>query len=199
MIEHPRPTRAEISDVANAVYDGTDALMLSGETAMGKYPVEAVKLMSKIALEVEKNTDTFRDIPLKTLSTPEAAFLAKHAVEASRSLPVRAIIADTANGTTIRALSAYRGKINICAQCYNKRVMRELAIYYGVIPNYIKPRNKTHEFLEDALEYLTKEKLLKINDKVVVIEGSYGHANSATYIEIRTVENLIKNYQEPVN
>jgi len=193
MIEHPRPTRAEISDVANAVYDGTDALMLSGETAYGKYPIEAVKLMNKISLEVEKTTDTFRDITEITLSTPEAAFLAKHAVEASRTLPVRAIIADTIGGKTIRALSAYRGNINICAQCYNKEIMRELALNYGVIPHYMKPKPTSHEFLNEALKILISNKTFVNDDLVVVIAGNFGHANSATFIEISTVENLMKN------
>ena len=193
MIKHPRPTRAEISDVANAVYDGTDALMLSGETAFGKYPIESVKLMVKIALEVEHSTDTFRDIDELTLSTPEAAFLAKHAVEASRTLPVRAIIADTTGGKTIRALSSYRGKINICAQCYNKGVMRELALSYGVIAHYMKPKSTSHDFLKEALEVFVSNKTFINSDLVVVIAGNYGHANSATFIEISTVENLMQN------
>ena len=193
MIEHPRPTRAEISDVANAVYDGTDALMLSGETAYGKYPIEAVKLMNKIALEVEKTTNTFRDINELTLSTPEAAFLAKHAVEASRTLPVRAIIADTIGGKTIRALSAYRGNINICAQCYNKEVMRELALSYGVVAHYMEAKPTSHEFLKEALKILVSNKIFIDDDLVVVIAGNFGHANSATFIEISTVENLMKN------
>jgi len=195
MIEHPRPTRAEISDVANAVYDGTDALMLSGETAYGKYPIEAVKLMNKIALEVEKTTDTFRDINELTLSTPEAAFLAKHAVEASRTLPVRAIIADTIGGKTIRALSAFRGNINICAQCYNKEVMRELALSYGVVAHYMEAKSTSHEFLKEALKILVSNKIFIDEDLVVVIAGNFGHANSATFIEISTVENLMKNVE----
>lgn len=198
MIEHPRPTRAEISDVANAVYDGTDALMLSGETAYGKYPVESVKLMSKIALEVERTTNTFRDIKELTLSTPEAAFLAKHAVEASRTLPVKAIIADTTGGKTIRALSAYRGKINICAQCYNKGIMRELALSYGVIAHYMKAKPTSHEFLKEALEIFVSNKTFVNSDLVVVIAGNFGHANSATFIEISTVENLMQNMQGSV-
>ena len=149
--------------------------------------------MNKIALEVEHSTDTFRDIDTLTLSTPESAFLTKHAVEASRTLPVRAIIADTTGGTTIRALSAYRGNINICAQCYNKNVMRELALSYGVVSHYMEPKPTSQEFLKAALHSLVNKKLFNDEDLIVVIAGSFGHANHATYIEISTVNNLLKN------
>ena len=119
MITNPRPTRAEVSDIASAIYSQTDAIMLSGETANGKYPVEAVKTMTKVALEVEKNKEKFLEIPYLNIKGEISAYLAKVAVKTAFRIGARGIIADTTGGKTIRDMASYRGIKLILAQCYS--------------------------------------------------------------------------------
>ncbi len=197
MIQNPRPTRAEISDVANAVYDGTDAIMLSGETAYGKYPLEAVKTMANIAKEIEVATPPLRETPLLIINNEISAFLARASVKASNELNARAIIADTMKGRTVRALSAYRGNKLIFAQCYNKQVMRELALSYGVYPNFSTPsKTSTEAFLCDALEELQYTFKVKKNDRIVVLAGNFGPSHGPSFIEVSTAENLKQKCQK---
>ncbi len=191
MIENPRPTRAEVNDVASAIYSQADAIMLSGETAMGKYPVESVRTMTKIALEVESSKDHFNNIPDLILNTKASAYLSKAAVEASIHLDAKAIIADSMSGRTIRSLSAYRGLRSIYAQCYSKRTVLEMALSYGVFANYMKPKDTSHEFLREALTKLLDKNTFKENDTIVVIAGNFGRSFGASYIEVGTINNLI--------
>jgi len=192
MIHNPRPTRAEISDVANAVYDGTDAVMLSGETAYGEYPLESVKTMATIALEVEAANSPIRETPLLIINNEITAFLARSAVNAAIELNARAIIADTNNGRTIRALAAYRGNKFIFAQCYDKGVMRELALSYGVVPNFSIRRKTTEAFMYDALTMLKKTTKVDANDRIVVLAGNFGPTHGPSFIEVSTLDNLWK-------
>ena len=192
MINNPRPTRAEISDVANAVYDGADALMLSGETAYGKYPLESVKMMSDIVMDTEMNTVTYRKLPPLVISTQTSAYLVKVAVEAANELPVKAIITDTTSGRTVRALAAFRGKNPIYAQCYSKQTMRKLTLSYGVYVDYMKPQSNSHEFLQKALTNYTKNKIIQRNDFVIVIAGNINRSKGANFIEIGTAEDLLE-------
>ncbi len=196
MIHNPRPTRAEISDVANAVYDGTDAIMLSGETAYGDYAEEAVETMANIAREIESATPKIKETPLLIVNDEISAFLAISAVKASIELNTKAIIADTNKGRTIRALAAYRGNNIIFAQCYHKRVMRELALSYGVYPDYTKLEVATEAYLCDALNALKKKHKLKKNDRVVVLAGNFGPSHGPSFIEVSTTENLRKKCQK---
>lgn len=193
MIEHPRPTRAEISDVANAIYDGTDVLMLSGETAYGKYPEEAVKIMSEIAKEIEKNKTTPDGHNIFKKRNEIATFLAHSAMEASLKLPVKAIIADTLSGRTARYLAAFRGKTPIFVQCYDKKVMRELALSYGVRPDYAKQEKvpTPSKFINKTLKPLLKIKLLNKEDLVIVLAGSFGPRHGASFVEISKVKNML--------
>jgi pyruvate kinase len=190
MIHNPRPTRAEISDVANAVYDGTDAIMLSGETAYGDYPVESVRTMANIAVEIESATPSIKKTPLLIVNNEISAFLAISAVNATTELNTKAIIADTNKGRTVRALAAYRGNNVIFAQCYHKRVMRELALSYGVYPSFSVLNNNTEAFLCDALKSLKTKYKLKKSDRVVVLAGNFGPSHGPSFIEISTIENL---------
>ena len=198
MIHNPRPTRAEISDVANAVYDGTDAIMLSGETAYGDYPEEAVKTMANIAREVESATPEIKKTPLLIVNNEISAFLAISAVKASIDLNTKAIIADTNKGRTIRALAAYRGNNIVFAQCYDQGVMRELALSYGVYPDFTKMELTTEAFLCDALNSLQKKYKLKKSDRVVVLAGNFGPSHGPSFIEVSTTENLKKKCQKSV-
>lgn len=191
MIEHPRPTRAEVSDIANAVYDGTDAMMLSGETAFGNYALEAVKVMVDTAREVEANKKDFNDIPAVVINNEITSFLARASVNASRALSSKAIIADSTSGRTIRSLAAYRGDNLIYAMCYDKRIVREAALSYGVQANFIKPVKNSDEFICKSLNLLTKKNLLIASDIVIILAGNFGPSMGASFIEISDVENLL--------
>lgn len=193
MIKNPRPTRAEVTDVANAIYSKTDAIMLSGETAFGDYPIEAVKTMSTIALEVEKSRGDINKTPIVILSTKTSAYLSKSAVEASIKLDAKAIIADSTTGRTVRNMAGFRGRKPILAQCYDKRVMRELALSFGLFPSYMES-NTPKGFVKTSLLQLHENKLVNKEDIVVILGGNYGLSHGASFIEISTVENLFKTY-----
>lgn len=191
MVDSPRPTRAEVSDVANACLDHTDAVMLSGETANGKYPVEAVKMMTKIAVEVESSLSTFIDTSYES-DNDVTGYLSKAAVKAALRLNTKALIADSISGKTILSLAAYRGENMIYAFCYSKRVMRELSLSFGVRAYYMKPDLTSHEFLETALTQLLSENRFKEDSLITVLAGNFGSNNGASYVEISTAKNLLK-------
>jgi pyruvate kinase len=190
MIVNPRPTRAEVSDVANAVYSQTDAVMLSGETAAGKFPVEAVKTMTRIASEVERDKDQYVEMPAGSLSGPVSAYLAKVAVKTSVRIKAKAILADTVNGTAIRNMAAFRGFNPIIAQCYSYRTMRELALSYGVIPVFMEKKMSVDEFIRISLRDLLKRHNLSDDDIVVVLAGNFSRGTGFSFIEVGTVEYL---------
>ncbi len=191
MINNPRPTRAEITDIASAIYGQADAVMLSGETAFGKYPVESVRTMARVAREVEDSKEPFYDTRDFVINNKVTAYLCKSAVKASIRLDAQAVIADTTSGKTIRSLSAYRGKTFVYAQSYSKRTMRELQLSYGVKADFMKPRETSHEFLKYAINNLKKYHHFSDHDMVVVIAGNFGRSAGASYIEIGSLENLL--------
>jgi pyruvate kinase len=190
MIINPRPTRAEVSDVANAVYSQTDALMLSGETASGKFPLEAVKTMTRIATEIEMEKDKYLEMPAGSLSGEVSAYLAKVAVKTSIRVNAKAILADTVKGTAIRNMAAYRGVNPVVAQCYTYRTMRELALSYGVIPVFIEKKESVDEFIRTSLKDLLKRHVLKDNDILVLLAGNFSRGSGFSFIEVGTVEYL---------
>lgn len=183
MIEHPRPTRAEISDIANAVYMGTDAIMLSGETAYGAYPVEAVTVMREVAEENEGTVPPDAGRSLVRINNEITAALARSAVKTAIMLPIKAIVVDTLSGRTARYLSAFRSGLPVYARCYNERVMRELALSFGVDPYYTEKPMSRDEFMFDLPEMLM-QKGIKADDYVVVVGGSFGRGKGASFIEV---------------
>jgi len=202
MIENPRPTRAEVNDIANAIFDGTDAVMLSGETAYGKYPLESVQMMKRIAKEIESTIKTYKSgleaSVLKrkiqknqTINDKVSAQLTKLAIEAAEDLDVKAIIADTTSGRTIRALAAYRGENTIYAQCYKKETMRKLSLSYGVHVDYIEETKSHSSFIKSALKNLMHKKTFNKDNLVVVVAGNFGRSTGASYMEIATVKNML--------
>lgn len=192
MIENPRPTRAEVNDIANAIYEGTDALMLSGETAYGNFPVESMRMMSSIAYEVEQALPKYTDLPDRVVSTLTSSVLIRSAIEASSKLPLKAIIADTTSGNTIRGLAAYRSKIPVFAHCYHENTVRLMALSYGVFAEYAE-RPKVHiQFIVKALETVLKRKNINKDDSVLIISGSFGHKNGASFIEIGEINQLLQ-------
>ncbi|MGD0754187.1 MAG: pyruvate kinase [Bacteroidales bacterium] len=190
MITNPRPTRAEVSDIASAIYSQTDAIMLSGETANGKYPVEAVKTMTKVALEVEKNKEKFMNIPYLNVTGEVSAYLAKVAVKTAFRIGARGIIADTTGGRTIRDMASYRGIKLILAQCYSESTMRELALSYGVYASFQEKRKSVDEFIHIALKNLTKTHNLQSDDIVVVLAGNFSGGSGFSFIEVGSVQYL---------
>jgi pyruvate kinase len=190
MITNPRPTRAEVSDIASAIYSQTDAIMLSGETANGKYPVEAVKTMTKVALEVEKNKEKFMNIPYLNVTGEISAYLAKVAVKTAFRIGARGIIADTTGGRTIRDMASYRGIDLILAQCYSESTMRELALSYGVYASYQERKTSVDEFIHIALKNLIVTHNLQGDDIVVVLAGNFTGGAGFSFIEVGSVQYL---------
>lgn len=190
MIQSPRPTRAEVSDVANACLDHADALMLSGETANGRYPLEAVQTMARIAGEVEGDRISFLDTPY-LLDNKVTAYLAKSAVKASMRLNTRAIVADSISGQTILAIAAYRGDNPIYAQLYDEQIMRVLALSFGVFPDFIERRDFNTDPIQKAIQCLVDQGKFEAGDLITVLAGHFGCDHGASYIEISTAESMI--------
>ena len=190
MINNPRPTRAEVTDIANAIYYRTDALMLSGETAYGKYPVEAVKTMAKIAAQAEKDKLAENDIriPLDENSNDVTAFLAKQAVKATTKLNIRAIITDSFSGRTARNIAAFRGKYPVLAICYKEKTMRHLALSYGVEAIYMPEKANGQAYYFAALRKLLDDGVLSESDMVAYL-SSGKHGTQTSFLEINVLPN----------
>jgi pyruvate kinase len=172
MIENPTPTRAEVSDVANAIYDGTDAVMLSAETSVGKYPVEAVKFMVRIATETENSirSQGFRKLPASPHFT-YAEILADAAYHAARAGHVAAIVVFTATGSSARLVSRYRPPVCIYAMTPRENVGRQLMVNYAVQPVQAPDVASTDEMLAQMDRILTERGYLKAGDSVVFLAG----------------------------
>lgn len=190
MIHSPRPTRAEVSDIANAIYSQTDAIMLSGETAYGKYPVESVRIMSRVAKEVEKNKVKFLELPSGNLTGEVSAYLAKVAVKTASRVGAKCIICDTVRGRTVRNMSSFRGINYVMAQCYSPGTMRELALSYGVYASLQEEHKSSDMFLKVALSGLLETEDLKDDDMIVVLAGNFSRGSGSSYIEVGSVEYL---------
>lgn len=202
MINNPRPTRAEVTDIANAIYYRTDALMLSGETAYGKYPVEAVTTMSKIAAEAEKTKLASNDIrvPMVGDDLDVTSFLAKQAVKASNKLHAKAIITDSYSGKTARYLAAFRGKSTVYAICYKERVTRELALSYGVWAVFQEEKKSARDYYTSALNNLIDSGRITRDDMVAYLSGSNGEGGGTTFLELNNVGKVLdagKKYHLP--
>jgi len=193
MMSNPRPTRAEVSDIAGAIYQRVDAIMLSGETASGDYPLESVETMSRVAMEIEKDNGhnaPFIDMNMARIDNEITAQLARSTVRATVNLPVKAVIIDTMSGRTGRYLSAFRGQKPVFAMCYRHSVMRQLALSFGIEPMYCEPSENHSTFLNNALGRLEELCHLGDEDLVVVMGGDFGAAAGASFLEIGYVHQL---------
>ncbi len=199
MISSPSPTRAEVNDIANAVLDRTDAVMLSGETAFGKYPLESVQMMTRICKEVEGHGDFYK----RELAQADSILaykdkltnkiinqLTKLAINAANDLQASAVIADTISGSTIRKLASFRSDTPIFAQCYNAFAMRLLSLTYGAQLNYIE---KGSSFIEEAIKSLKKTTKIHPKQTVILIAGHKGNGHTPSYVQISTIEDLNSN------
>ena len=197
MITNPRPTRAEVTDIANAIYYRTDALMLSGETASGRYPVEAVKTMAAIAEQAERDKMREHDIEIPlTLGCGVAEFLAHSAIEATERLGVRGIITDSKTGQTARNLAAFRGPNPVLAICYQDKVQRWLALSYGVIPVAQHEQIGQREQFLAALRMLRQKGYLSMDDKVAHLSGSFAEGGGTSFLEINRVSDVFERAEE---
>lgn len=194
MIRNPRPTRAEASDVANAIYDGTDAIMLSGETAVGKYPVEALLTMSRIAERVENSIDYKSAFKNKivgkevtvTNSISHATCVIAHDLGAS------AIVTATKSGYTARMVSKYRPASPIIATTTSERTYRELALIWGVLP-YISPQmDNTDEMIQKSVQIATETEIVKSGDVIVITGGiPVGISGTTNLVKVHVVGNIL--------
>lgn len=175
MKDSPRPTRAEVSDVAQAILQGTDAIMLSGETASGKYPIKSVKMMSTIAKEYDmkvKNNVLENYAEEQELRNDISLFVTKAAYHASLDLKAKAIIAPTESGYTARKVSRFKPKCPIYAITRDETVLRQMQISWGVFPSIEKKTHANHDdMINDLVGSCYKKKLLLKDDTVVVTTG----------------------------
>jgi pyruvate kinase len=172
MVEHPLPTRAEVSDIANAIYDGTSALMLSAETSTGKYPVRAAQMMAKIALETEAEVrrQGFKSVSLAShATTPQ--IIADAAYHVARSAEVSAIAVGTSSGASAKLLARYRPPVPIFAFTSTDKVARELSIIYGVDAIMAPAPSSTDKMLEHMERILVTTGRVKPGDNVVFVAG----------------------------
>ncbi|MBV6458932.1 MAG: Pyruvate kinase [Fimbriimonadaceae bacterium] len=181
MIVAPRPTRAEASDVANAILDGTDAIMLSGETATGQYPVEAVKTMARIAEKAETLLD-HHDLdatPQTNLNTTQA--VARSAAQLAASIRAKAIVTTTTSGTTPRMVSKFRPRVPVLCAAWNPRTQAQMALVWGVESLTIAAPRSTDDAVAAAIDAFLRHKKLRVGDTVVVTAGippgTAGHTN----------------------
>ena len=192
MIQNPRPTRAEVTDIANAIFSSTDAVMLSGETAYGKHPVEAVKTMASVARQAEKDKMPDQNIIMHVADSPDVtAFLAKQAVKATDLLPVKAIITDSFSGRTARYLAAYRGKWPVLAICHTEKTMRRLALSYGVFPIYLPGKKNGQDYYIAALNLLLDKGWIKPGEMVAYLSSGL-QSTHTTFLEINRVAEVLE-------
>ncbi len=188
MMQNPRPTRAEASDVANALFDGTDAVMLSGETAAGRYPLLAVEAMVRIAAEIE-STQAYEegpkyDVPLahylRAGATPTEHAIAAATVEATSLLGAPAIVTFTRSGFTARLVSSYRPPVPILGVSDSERTWRQLALVWGVHPVHATREISYDGLLAVAREYLVANRIGEPGQRVVVTAGAPFHVSGTT-------------------
>lgn len=191
MQRNPRPTRAEASDVANAIFDGTDAIMLSGETAAGKYPVESVLTMSRIAEKAESALD-HREIFSKQQTLQETTVteaISQSVAISALDLNAKAILSSTVTGHTARVVSKYRPKAPIIAVTTQERTMRQLSLVWGVTPVFGKVATSTDELLETAIQGGKDSGLVQAGDLVVITAGiPLGRSGSTNLVKVSTIE-----------
>ncbi len=194
MIRNPRPTRAEISDVANAIYDGTSAIMLSGETAMGKYPIEAVKTMASIAERTENDIDYKKKLKMFDseggLDVPSAI---SHATcTTAHDLGAAAIIALTYSGGTARQISSFRPACPIIAPTLSERARRQLNMSWGVIPISSEVAANSDELFDTSVDHAEKLGLVKKGDLVVITGGMpMGVAGTTNMMKVHLVGHIL--------
>lgn len=195
MIRNPRPTRAETTDVANAIYDGTSAIMLSGETAIGRYPVDTVKTMSTIAERTERDIDYVKRLnsaAFNTSSMDVTNALSHATCTTAHDLGASAIIALTYSGGTAHMISKFRPQCPIIAPTINQKARRQLNLSWGVLPVVSEMRNNTDELFDHAVECAQKTNLVKNGDLVVITGGApIGVSGTTNIMKVHLVGHIL--------
>lgn len=182
MISNPRPTRAEVSDVANAVYDITGAIMLSGECAMGKYPVECVEAMNKIALNVEQDIHYWKrfDRRRNRLATDDIiGNVASSMCMNAKNIDAKAIVAYASTGNTVRRIASMHPGCPIFAVTADEKTFHQLSLIFDVHPILIPEDNSIDKLLEEGIDELLKRKYLEKGDLIVISGGNNILADSS--------------------
>ena len=194
MIENPRPTRAEASDVANAIYDGTDAVMLSAESAAGKYPIEAVKMMAKIILETEAQIrelhgSTAPQRRSHSVTVPES--ICESMAHAALDLDIRTIAVFTETGATARLLSKYGPKPPIVAMSANPGVIRRMNLLRGVYPMACGKSATTEHMIETVEQLLEQSKFVRRGDIVGIVAGTRTRTGATNFMRLHVLGDLV--------
>ena len=194
-IENPRPTRAEITDVANAIYDGTSAIMLSGETAAGRYPVEAVRTMDAIARKTESHTDDARLLGLRCRNRMNITAATAHAAcTTAKDIGADAILTVSQAGITAQMVSSFRPETTVVALLLEEQVQRQMALYWGVEPITMPRAENTDELVELAVQSAEKAGLIRHGDLVVITAGvPVGISGTTNMIRIQQVGGSLVN------
>jgi len=189
MVENPRPTRAEASDVANAILDGTDGIMLSAETAAGQYPVEAVTTMARIALYTEEHYGAFRPPARVTCGAASviARSLARVASTVAEELACKLIVAFTESGTTAHLLSTYRPHASVAAITYNPDTYRRLALWWGVVPVKSEFAATTDEMITRGEGLLKAQGLVATGDTILMLAGQSHTEGATNMLRVHTI------------
>lgn len=194
MQRNPRPTRAEVTDVANAILDGTDAIMLSGETAAGKYPELAVKTMAKIAVNVEESS-SFKEMVLRREHWSESHTsnaISEASCRLAKELGASAILCPTTGGSTARAISKYRPEVPVIAATYDEDVRRSLALTWGVESVITEMVKSTDAVIESAISTAFREEKVSEGDLIVITAGiPAGVSGTTNMIKVHTVGNVL--------
>ncbi len=194
MTTNPRPTRAEVSDVANAIYDGTGAIMLSGESAMGKYPVECVKTMSKIANTVERDIDYWKNFDSNEYDAdnPNYEFNINHSIcLTAKEMKAKAFVAYTEGGDTPRTIASFLPECPIYAITANERTYRQMALGWGIIPILIQADVNAKELISMGIEQLKEDGILIKGDIIAIAGGNLIVENSKDVIN-RTIGGVLR-------
>lgn len=194
MMKHPRPTRAEATDVANAIYDGTSAIMLSGETAAGMYPIEALKTMVRIAIRTEQDINYVQRFKQrKTMCNPDVTNAISHATcTMAGDLNAAAIITVSKSGRTARMVSKYRPDCPIIGTCLTDKVYRQLALSWGVIPLLIEEKTQAEELFDYAVDAAESAGLIERGDVVVLTAGvPLGVSGTTNLIKVQVAGHIL--------
>ena len=187
MVEHPRPTRAEASDVANAIFDGSDAVMLSAETATGRYPRETVAMMARIVVEAEHNMPDFPRRRRESRSLSIAETICESIAHAAEDLPMGAIAVFTESGNTGRMISKYRPKAEIFAFSHLLPVCNRMNLYWGVHPVQRRQAGSAEEMLAAAEQELLRQGRIKAGDVLGVVAGTQMASGSTNFMRLHIV------------
>jgi pyruvate kinase len=195
MTTNPRPTRAEVSDVSNAIMDGADAVMLSGETAVGKFPVETVDYMERIINEIGRNLDLIVRKPSwisDAPNVPEVLGRASHLISDASSLGINAIVTSTRTGSTTRMIAKCRPKTKIIAGTPYETVKRQLQLVWGVYPLCVKVTPSYDELLYEIVLAATEKEMLSHDDTILMVGGSMlGYPAKTNHLQILRVEDVL--------